>query len=107
MSNSDNLNFRGKFKEYDVDGKPYLYRIGDVVEYKGKKYIATKATSTTVPGTISAKETWQTISGPGGSFYIQDTPPIGAVEGDRWFRPTPSVMFTLIKQETNLIWVEL
>lgn len=108
MNSSDKLNFRGKFKQYDVDGKPYLYKIGDVVEYRGKKYIATKATSTSVPGTDIAKDTWQTLTAGGGSFYIQDSPaPVGAIEGDRWFRPTPAVLFTLIKQDNNYIWVEL
>jgi hypothetical protein len=105
--NIDNLNFRGKFRQYDADGKSYLYKIGDVVEHKGNKYVAIKSTSNIVPNTANADSTWQRLSAAGGSFYIQDDPPVGAVEGDRWFRPTPTVLFTLIKQETDMIWVEL
>ena len=43
MNNADNLNFRGKYKQFDADGKPYLYRIGDVVEHRGVKYVALKS----------------------------------------------------------------
>lgn len=105
---TDNLNFRGKFRQYDVDGSPYLYRIGDVVEYKGNKFVAVKSTSSVIPNSANAQSTWQKLTAAaGGSFYIQDDLPTGAVAGDRWFRPTPSVLFTLIQQETDLIWVEL
>jgi hypothetical protein len=38
MNASDKVNFRGKYRQYDVDGNPYLYRIGDTVEYNGEKY---------------------------------------------------------------------
>jgi hypothetical protein len=107
MSSSDNLNFRGKYKQYDADGKPYLYRIGDVVEHRGKKFVSVKATSNAVPGTVSGDSYWQKLAAGGGGFYIQETPPDAAVEGDRWYRPDVSVMFTLINQENNLIWVEL
>jgi hypothetical protein len=108
MNIADTLSFRGRFKQYDADGKPYLYKIGDVVEYKSKKYIAVKATSSVIPGSANSESTWQKfVAAAGGGFYIQDDPPVGAIEGDRWFRPTPAVMFTLIKQETDFIWVEL
>lgn len=107
MNNSDNLNFRGKFKQFDTDGKPFLYRIGDTVEYKGKKFVAVKPTSTTVPGTLSGDSTWKALAAAGGAFYIQEDAPTVAVEGDRWYKPTFSVMYTLIKQETDYIWVEL
>ncbi len=105
MSNSDNLNFRGKYRQYDADGKPYLYRIGDVVEHKGNKYVAIKSTAASVPSTITT-DTWKPLAG-SGSFVISLTPPTSAVEGDRWYRPDISVLFTYIRQENNFIWVEL
>ena len=106
--NTDNLNFRGKFRQYNVDGSPYLYRIGDVVEHKGNKYVAIKSTSSVIPAGVDSTATWQKLSAAaGGGFYIQDDEPTAAVEGDRWYRPTPAILFTRIKQETDLIWVEL
>lgn len=107
MNPADKLNFRGKYKQYDADGKPYLYKIGDVVEYRNEKFVAIKATSFAVPGTTTSESTWQKLGAGGGGFYIQDLPPSGAIEGDRWYRSDVSVMFTLINQENNLIWVEL
>ena len=38
MNASDKVNFRGKYRQYDVDGRPYLYRIDDTVEYNAEKY---------------------------------------------------------------------
>jgi hypothetical protein len=109
MNNADNLNFRGKFRQYDADGKPYLYRIGDVVEYKGAKYVALTSTSSIVPTTSTATATWKALGAGGGNFYIQDVLPSSgtATEGDRWYRPDVSVLYTLIKQENDMIWVEL
>lgn len=107
--NTDNLNFRGKFRQYDVDGKPYLYKIGDVVDYKGKQYVAVRPTATTVPTTPNGENYWKILAAGTGSFYIQDDPPASGtyIAGDRWYRPTTSVMYTCILQETDLIWVEL
>jgi len=104
MSNSDNLNFRGKYKQYDADGNPYLYRIGDVVEHRGTKYVAVKASSTTTPSPTG--DVWKPLT-TGSQFFISITPPNGAVEGDRWYRSDVSVLYTRIRQENNYLWVEL
>jgi hypothetical protein len=104
MDSTDTINFRGKYKQYDADGKPYLYRIGDVVEHKGTRYVAVKSNSTTTPTPTS--DVWKTLAS-GGKFFIGTQPPTGGVEGDRWYRSDVSVMYTLIKQENNFIWVEL
>ena len=104
---TDNLNFRGKFRQYDADGKPYLYRIGDVVDYKGKQYVAIKPTSSYIPSTPTGDSYWKGLATGGGSFYMQDAVPTTVVEGDRWYRPTTSIMYTAILQGTDLIWVEL
>lgn len=107
MANTDNLNYRGKFKQYDADGKPYLYKIGDTVDYKGKKYVAVKPTSSIVPGSANSDSTWLKLAAGGGGFYISDDEPTNTVDGDRWYRPTTSIMYTRISQGIDLIWVEL
>ena len=105
MSNADNLNFRGKYKQFDADGKPYLYRIGDVVEHRGVKYVALKSSSTSTPSELTT-DVWKPLSS-GSRFFISVTPPTGSAEGDRWYRSDVSVLYTLIRQENNYIWVEL
>jgi hypothetical protein len=104
MDGTDNINFRGKYRQYDADGKPYLYRIGDVVEHKGTRYVAVKSSSTNTPTPTS--DVWKPLTS-GSRFFIGIQPPTGVVEGDRWYRSDVSVMYTLIKQENNFIWVEL
>lgn len=106
MNKSDNLNYRGSFRQYDADGHPYLYKIGDVVEIKGKKYVATKPTSDKIPGTLEGNLIWKSLGGDT-SFYIMETPPINPLKGDRWYKPSTAILYTFVKEETNQFWVEL
>lgn len=107
MNITDKLNFRGKFKQYDVDGKPYLYTIGDTVEFNGKKYVAVKPTSVKVPGTQEANPYWKETGG-NYSFFIQEPPtPKNANVGDRWYVPSTAIMYTYVQEESNRFWVEL
>lgn len=106
METADNLNFRGKFKLYDVNGTPYLYRIGDSVTYEGKKYISIKATQTLIPGTIQGKSAWRELSSQT-SFYFQTDTPISPAVGDEWFNPTTNIHFSFVEEGTNRFWVQL
>lgn len=107
MNITDKINFRGKFRQYDVDGKPYLYIIGDGVEFNGKNYVAVKPTSIKVPGTQEGNNFWKEIGG-NYAFYIQEPPsPALANIGDRWYVPSTSVLYTYIQEESNKFWVEL
>ena len=107
MNKSDNINFRGKFRQYDVEGKPYLYLIGDAVEFGGKRYVAVKPTSTKVPGTQDGNIIWKEIAGNQG-FYIQEPPPpVNVNNGDRWYVPSTAILYTYVQEESNRFWVEL
>lgn len=106
MNITDKLNFRGKFRQYDVDGKPYLYLIGDTVEHSGKKYVAVKTTSSKIPGTQEGSPYWKVTGGNFG-FYIQEDTPAYAEIGDRWYVPSTAILYTLVKEESNKFWVEL
>lgn len=106
MNISDKLNFRGKYKQYDADGKPYLYLIGDTVEYRGKNYAAVKPSSSKTPGTQEGNVYWKEIGGDY-SFFIQETPPPNANIGDRWYVPSTSILYTRILENSNKFWVEL
>lgn len=106
MNISDKLNFRGKFRQYDADGNPYLYLIGDTVEFNAKNYVAVKPTSSKVPGTQEGNPFWKEIGGDY-SFYIQETLPANTNIGDRWYVPSTSILYTRVIEEGNKFWVEL
>lgn len=105
MNASDKVNFRGKFRQYDVDGNPYLYRIGDTVEYNGEKYVAIKPTSSKIPGTMEGNIYWRSLGGDS-AYYIQERTPVNVNIGDRWYKPTDGAEYTFIKEDNNSFWVE-
>lgn len=106
MNNTDNINFRGRYKQYDPDGKPYLYRIGDSVEYKGELFVATRPTSNKIPSTIEGDSYWKSLGNSEG-FYISEFTPANPHIGHRWYVPSTGIMYTYIQEESNKIWVEL
>jgi hypothetical protein len=108
MKVTDNLNFRGKYKQYDPDGKAYLYRIGDSVEYKGELFTAVKSNSFKIPGTLQGNAYWRSLGSSDG-FYISEYEEIPANPdiGDRWYVPSTGIMYTYIQEESNKFWVEL
>ena len=105
MTKTDNINFRGKFKQYDANGSPFLYRIGDTVSFNGKKYVATKATEKLIPGTIAGSAAWDEISS-ATNFYFQDENPFSPSVGDRWFRPSNGVVYNFVEENGNKFWIE-
>lgn len=107
MKQADKLNFRGKYRQYDVDGKQYLYFNGDVVEYKSQIYVCIISNTDKVPGTKEGDPYWQETGGDLG-FYIQETPvPKTAEIGDRWYVPSTAIMYTYVQENNNKFWVEL
>jgi len=106
MELTDKVNFRGKFRQYDVDGNPYLYKIGDSVEYFGEKYVAVRPTSVKVPGTLEGAPFWKSLGG-ASTFFIQETVPQNSEKGDRWYVPSTSILYTRVYENNNKFWVEL
>jgi hypothetical protein len=106
MQLTDNINFRGKYKQYDPDGKPYLYRIGDSVEFKGQLFTAIKPNSIKLPGTIEGQNYWKSL-GDSDGFYILESVPANSNIGDRWYVPSTGILYTRIQEESNKFWVEL
>lgn len=105
MDVSDRLNFRGKFRQYDADGKPYLYFIGDSVEYGSKRYVAVKPTSSKIPGTIEGDSVWKEIAG-NQAFYVSERVPVNANVGDRWYKPSDAVLYTYVQEGNNKFWID-
>jgi hypothetical protein len=106
MAQSDKLNFRGRFRQYDVDGNPYLYKIGDSVDFNGKKYVAVIPTSSKIPATQEGKPYWKELGGANG-FFIQETLPTNANIGDRWYVPSTAILYTYVQEQSHKFWVEL
>jgi hypothetical protein len=106
MERTDKLNFRGKFRLYDVDGIPYLYKIGDSVEHNGKLYVAVIPTSSKIPNTQEGNSCWKEVGGNFG-FFIQETPPGKAEIGDRWYVPSTAILYTYTREQSNKFWIEL
>ena len=106
MNKTDNINFRGKYRQYDVDGRPYLYKIGDSVEYLSEKYVAVQANTNKIPGTNSGDSFWKSLGG-ASSFFIQEEIPGNSEKGDRWYKPSQGILYTRIYEESNYFWVEL
>ena len=105
MEETDKINFRGKFRQYDADGKPYLYLIGDSVEYNGKRYVAVKPTSSKIPGTLDGDAVWKRIAGNQG-FFISENVPANANIGDRWYKPSNTVLYTYVQEGNNRFWID-
>lgn len=107
MKQADKLNFRGKYRQYDVDGKQYLYFNGDVVDHKSQIYVCVLANTDKIPGTKEGDPYWKETGGDLG-FYIQETPvPKTAEIGDRWYVPSTAIMYTYVQENNNKFWVEL
>lgn len=106
MKVTDNLNFRGKYKQYDPDGNAYLYRIGDSIEYKGELFTAIKPNSFKIPGTIEGSNYWKSVGSSDGVF-ISESIPANPDIGDRWYVPSTGIVYTYIQEESNKFWVEL
>lgn len=102
----DKINFRGKYRQYDIDGNPYVYAIGDCVDHNGQLYVAVQNSQTKIPGTQEGKPFWNEFGAKFG-FFIQEKPPQNADIGNRWYVPSTAIMYTYVREKTNRFWVEL
>jgi hypothetical protein len=99
----ENINFRGKYKKYDPNGRINNYFTGDVVEYNGKKYIAVTSFRDIIPGTdIKYWKIFEEES----KFFRTDIEPQDSNEGDRWLDITTGIVYTRIRDNNGYHWVE-
>ena len=106
MNKAESINFRGSYRQYDIDGHPYLYKIGDSVEYLSEKYVAVKPSTNKIPGTMEGSSFWKSLGG-ASSFYIQEDSPGNSEKGDRWYKPSEGILYTRVFENSNKFWVEL
>lgn len=105
MNYTDNLNFKGKYRNYDAYGKKYKYAIGDTVEFNGFYYVATSTIEGIPPNVKNSG--WEVLSS-NSNFYIQSTTPTGITyKGDRWFDTSTGTIYTRLLDENGMHWVEL
>ena len=100
--------FLGNFKIRDDNNEVISYNVGDVVDYQGKQYIATKPTSGFSPLVHESRSGWtQLLSGTNMNFTNSDTEPEIAYEGDHWFNSSTGQLLIYIKDKDSEQWVEL
>jgi hypothetical protein len=105
MNFTDNINFKGKYKKYDPNGKIIKYVIGDTVEYDGEFYTATQTIVSIPPPVVDSG--WKKLA-TDSNFYIDENPPSQLTyRGDRWFNPSTGILYTRIKDDNGMHWVEL
>lgn len=105
MNYTDNINFKGKYRKYDPNGKEIKYLIGDTVEFNGTYYTATKNTVGIAPNVKNSG--WELLSN-NVNFFIDDNEPSDITyKGDRWFNTSNGILYTRIKDENGMHWVEL
>lgn len=100
----DQINYKETFKKYDPIGRVVVYSLGDVVEYLGKKYIATKTIKGIPP---SSKESGWKEYDMATKYFINEIEPLKSNEGDRWFNPINGVLYTRVLDDNGYHWVEL
>jgi len=105
MTTTGQLNFLGIYKKYNSNGSLFIYYVGDVVEFEGKRYAATRTITGVTPFALNSG--WVELSGQSG-FFIQEVTPINSTIGDRWLNPITGVLYTKIKDDqNNNHWVEI
>lgn len=96
--------FRGNYRQYDSNGYLNFYDVADVVEYDGKKYIATTANTNKPP--LTKKSGWVLYTGDYDNFFYQDDEPSNATVGDRWVDISTGRMYTYVEDDNGFHWVE-
>lgn len=105
MNTTGQLKFLGPYRKHNSNGSLIIYYVGDVVEFEGKKYVASKTISGVSP--FSLNSGWIEIAGQSG-FFVQEIAPVDSNVGDRWLKPTTGVLYTRIQDnQNNRHWVEL
>ena len=104
MSNPEQLNYRGNFKEYDSRGYEVTYNVGDVVLYDGKQYVAIERNKKSLP--IKKNSGWKELSGDIEDYHYSDSIPLNANIGDRWVDRLTGKMYTHIEDKNGFHWVE-
>tara|TARA_Y100000592_G_C5216599_1_gene197457 strand:- start:83 stop:403 length:321 start_codon:yes stop_codon:yes gene_type:complete len=100
--------FVGTFQVRDLDGRPKLYRRGDVVDYKGEQYVAVRNTKSYTPLHQESRSGWRKISSSNTmNFTNSDSEPETPNEGDHWFNSSSGKLFIYIKDKDTEQWIEL
>jgi len=108
MSKSyDIKRFVGDFRARNEFGKVKVYIGGDVVLYKGIKYLAIRNTSGYSP-LHGERGGWEPLdSTVSMNFINSDTEPETPTEGDHWFDSSTGNLFIYLKDKDTEQWVQL
>lgn len=99
----DQVNYRGYYRTHDPDGRLIVYRVGDVVTYRNKNYIAIENIKNKIP---TAKDSgWEYFESKS-KFIESINEPVSNV-GDRWRNLNTGRTYTRTQDENGFHWVEL
>ncbi len=99
-------NFLGNYKQKDRNGANYLYQKGDVVQYEGQTFIASRTISDGRTPLMEEKSGWVSLSR-SQVFYKSINAPFFAKEGDEWFDSDNGVNYKRVKDKNGEHWIEL
>jgi len=98
----DQVNYRGQYRIHDPNGKKFIYRVGDVVTYNNKNYIATEVIKNKTPETKDSG--WEYFESQ--HKFIESEYEPDANVGDKWRDLISGRVFTRIQDENGFHWVE-
>lgn len=101
---SNNLKYRGNYRQYDSRGYEVAYTMGDVVVYNGKQYVSKTNNKKSIPTKINTE--WEILTANYKNFYYSETTPLNADVGDRWVDSVSGRMYTYIEDTNGFHWVE-
>lgn len=100
--NFDQTLFRGQYRKYDANGNKVYYNAGDVVEYEGKRYLATSRSTGYQPDLLKNWKKYDTAT----KFFVSEEEPQEAYEGDKWLYLNTGRVYTLVNDNNGNHWVE-
>ncbi|NBO23993.1 MAG: hypothetical protein EBU93_01965, partial [Chlamydiae bacterium] len=64
---SNNLKYRGNYRQYDSRGYEVAYTVGDVVVYNGKQYVSKTNNKKSIPTKVNTE--WEILTANYKNFY--------------------------------------
>jgi hypothetical protein len=91
--------FRGNYQKTNNNGNKFYYKFGDVVNYQGSLY---KATKPTMSSPFQDGSSWEYLGL--SELFSSPTPPINPKEGQYWERD--GVVYYYFYDGNNYSWVQ-
>ena len=106
--NGENYNVLGEYKPYTIQGIPTKYKKDDLVTYKGKSYVATKAIREAIEPDVGEDFGWKSLDENRAIKFTTGTEaPHDPQSGDEWFDTTNGIRFKYFDDDDTKQWIEV